>query len=119
MEGASATVLMAVGDDDLATAFGSGDVGVLATPRLVALVEEAAVAAIADRLEPGFTSVGIRVDLRHLAPSPPGSEVLASATVTAANPRRVSFKVEAVMRDQVVATGIHDRAIVRRSDFPG
>ncbi len=119
MEGASASVSLVVGDGDLATAFGSGDVAVLATPRVVALVEEAAVAAISGGLDPAYTSVGIRIDLRHIAPSPTGSEVVATATVTAAYPRRLSFRVEATMGDTIVATGIHDRAVVLRSDFLG
>jgi predicted thioesterase len=119
MEGAAASVSIVVGNEDTATAFGSGDVEVLATPRVVALVEEAAVAAIADHLDPATTSVGIRIDLRHIAPSPVGSEVSAVAEVTAVQGRKITFAVAASMGGDVVATGSHDRVIVIRDDFPG
>ena len=110
---------MTVTAEDTALAFGSGDVEVLATPRIVALVEEAAVSAVRDLLKPDATSVGIRVDLRHLAPSRVGATVTATATVVADQGRKLTFAVEATSDGQVVATGKHDRVIVARADFPG
>ena len=115
--GASATVTLQVTAADTALAMGSGDVEVLATPRIVALVEEAAVAAVAAGVPEGSTTVGTHIDMRHLAPSPIGSEVAATATVTAVAGRRISFEVEAVMRDTVVAAGLHDRIAVNREGF--
>ena len=70
--GLEGSVGMTVGPADLASALGSGDVAVLGTPRLVALAEAATVAALAGVLDPGRTSVGTRVDLRHLAPTVEG-----------------------------------------------
>lgn len=115
--GASATVRLEVAPPDTAIAMGSGDLEVLATPRVVALVEEAAVLAVAPGIEENSTSVGTRIDMRHLAPSPVGSSVAATATVTAVDGRRISFEVEAIMGSLVVATGSHDRVIVDREKF--
>ncbi len=104
-------------ESDTAIAVGSGDVAVLATPRVVALVEHAAVLTLAGRLREGRTSVGIHVDLDHLAPSPVGAEVVAKATVTEIAGRRVTFAVQVEMAGEIVARGIHDRVVVEREGF--
>ena len=119
MQGQTASITIVVGPGDTATAFGSGDVEVLATPRIVALVEGAAVAAIRGLLPAESTSVGTRIDLKHVAPSPIGSEVTAGATVLSVQGRKIHFAVEARMDGDIVATGSHDRAIVARADFQG
>lgn len=119
VKGLSASVSIVVGENDTAVALGSGDVEVLATPRIVALVEAAAVAALRGALDAVDTSVGTRIDLRHIAPSLVGAEVTARAEVTAHQGRKVVFAVEATMGDQRVAFGTHDRAIVKRASFPG
>jgi predicted thioesterase len=115
--GLTETVSIVVGHDDTAIAMGSGDVEVLATPRIVALVEAAAVATLAGRLPDSHTSVGTHVSLDHLAPSPIGAEVTARATVTAVDDRRVTFAVEAHMSETLIAHGEHVRAVVRRAGF--
>ena len=79
--GLSASVEIVVSDDDTAIALGSGDVPVLATPRLVALCEQAAVAALDGQLEAGSTSVGMRVQVDHLMPTSVGAPVTAEATL--------------------------------------
>lgn len=117
--GLTETVSLIVGDDDTAVAFGSGDVEVLATPRLVALVEAAAVAVFENRLPDTYTSVGTHVSLDHLAPSPVGVGVTARATVAAVDGRRVAFAVEAHMGETLIARGEHVRAVVRRDGFGG
>jgi len=104
--GVTATVSHTVRNDDLATVFGSGDVAVLATPRALAWCEQATVAAIAPYLQPGSTSVGLRVSLDHVAPSPIRTEVTAQATVEKIEGRRVTFGVQLTdMAGHVVATG--------------
>lgn len=115
--GLAEAVSIVVGDDDTAIALGSGDVAVLATPRIVALVEAAAVATLAGRLPGTYTSVGTRVALDHLAPSPVGVTVTATATVSGVDGRRVTFAVEAHMGATVIARGEHVRAVVRRAGF--
>lgn len=117
--GASASVALTVGEADTAIAFGSGDVPVLATPRLVALLEEAAVATIADDLSDGETSVGTRVAIDHLAASFVGASVIASAEVVSAAGRSVAFRITAHEDDRVVAAGDHTRVVVDRLRFLG
>ena len=117
MEGLVGAASMVVGPADLALALGSGDVEVLGTPRLVALCEEATVAAIADALDDGQTSVGIRVEIDHLSPNRVGDEVRATARVTGTDRRRVTFEVEATSTGGVVGRGSVVRAVVDRARF--
>lgn len=117
-EGPVADQSYVVGPADTATAVGSGDVAVLATPRLLAWLEAATVAAARDRLPEGTTSVGSRVELEHLAPSPVGATVAVRAELAAADGRRLTFDVEARHADgTVVARGRVVRVIVDRSRF--
>ena len=92
--GLTAKISLIVSNDDTAVAAHSGDVDVLSTPRIVALCEEAAVAAIAGQLAAGETSVGMRVQLDHLAPSAVGSTVTASAKLEKVEGRRLKFGIE-------------------------
>ena len=80
-----------VADADTAISAGSGDVPVLATPRLLALAEAAAVAAIAPHLAPGMTSVGTSASLEHRRASPVGAEVVVEAELTEVDGRRLMF----------------------------
>lgn len=115
--GLAARVELTVGDADTAQALGSGDVPVLATPRVVALVEAATVAATAGHLEPGATSVGTRVALEHLAATGVGRRVVAEARLTGVDGRRLSFDVTLHDGDTVAARGQVDRVVVDRARF--
>ncbi len=115
--GRTGTASLVVGPDDLAIALGSGDVEVFGTPRLVGLCEEATVAAIADALDDGQTSVGMRVEIDHLTPNRVGDEVTATARVTAVDRRRITFEVEATTSGGVVGRGVVVRAVVNRASF--
>lgn len=117
--GMEGSAQMEVGDGDTAIALGSGDVPVLATPRLVALCEEATLAAVAGRLAPGQTTVGSRVELDHLRPTAPGAAVVARARVTGVRGRRITFEVAAADDSGDVARGTVVRAIVDRARFAG
>jgi predicted thioesterase len=117
--GATASVTLTAGESDTAIALGSGDVPVLATPRLIALLEEAAVASIADGLSDGETSVGTRVAIDHLAASFVGAAVIATAEVVRTAGRSVSFRLTAHEGDRTVATGDHTRVVVDRLRFLG
>ena len=86
---------MTVTKADLSIAFGSGEVPALATPRIVALLEEATLTALEDTLDPGQTSVGMRIHVDHLAPSAPGSEVVAHVELDQVDGRRLAFSAEA------------------------
>ncbi len=117
--GTSATVHLVVGEADTAIALGSGDVPVLGTPRIVALMEQAAVAALAGTLGEGATSVGTRISVDHLAASLVGVTVTATAEVVGLDGRAVSFRLSVLEGDQRVATGDHVRFVVDRDRFLG
>jgi predicted thioesterase len=115
--GLSARVELTVTDADTAQAMGSGDVPVLGTPRVLALVEAASVAATASRMGPGLTTVGVRVDLAHRLATPIGRTVVAQAKLAKVDGRRLLFEVSVTERGQVVADGRLERALVDRSRF--
>ncbi|MGI9665951.1 MAG: thioesterase family protein [Acidimicrobiia bacterium] len=116
-EGQSATISFDVTQAATAAALGSGDVEVLGTPKIVALAEEAAVAAIAGSVPDDSTTVGTNVTIDHLLPSQIGATVHASATVTSVDGRRVGFAVQIREGDATVARGTHQRVVVERSRF--
>ena len=100
-----------------AQALGSGTVPVFATPALVALLEQAAVNALAGALPSGSTSVGTRVDIRHTAATPVGMTVSATATLAEVDGRRLRFDVTARDPMESVAEGIHERVVVDEQRF--
>jgi len=115
--GLAARLELVVGDADTAVAFGSGDVPVLATPRVIALCEEATVRAIENDLQPNETTVGMQVQLDHLAPTAVGETVVADAKVEEVQGRRVVFKVSARDDRGLVAAGRVTRVLVDRERF--
>ena len=115
--GASAQLELTVTDADTAQTVGSGDVPVLATPRVLALAEAATVRALARRLESGTTTVGTRVELSHKAPTPIGRTVQAAATLVKVDGRRLTFDVTVKEGDAVVAEARVERVLVERSRF--
>jgi fluoroacetyl-CoA thioesterase len=108
----SAAAELTVGDADTAIAIRSGDVPVLATPRVIALCEQAACMALLGEIGPRETSVGMRVQLDHLAPTAVGHTVIAEATVEKVNGRRVAFTVSVSDERGLVAVGRVSRVIV-------
>lgn len=115
--GLHATVEIVVGDDDTAIAIGSGSVPVLATPRLVALCEQAAVAALEGQLAEGTTSVGMRVQVDHLMPTSVGMPLTAEATLEKISGRRLTFTVSASDHRGLVAAGRVTRVVVEVERF--
>lgn len=93
--GLSAVVERVVEESDTASAVGSGDLPVLATPRLLALAERATCAALAGHLPAGSTSVGTRVSLEHTRATPVGGRVLVRATLVHVDGRLLRFDVAA------------------------
>ena len=107
-----------VSDDDTARALGSGDVDVLATPRLLAWCEAATVAALAEQLTAERTSVGSRIRLEHLAATPVGGAVTVTAELEHQDGRLVRFAISAVDGGgRLIATGEVTRVIVDRQRF--
>jgi predicted thioesterase len=117
MIGATGAAHLVVGEADTAIALGSGDVPVLGTPRVVALLEQASVEAITATLENGTTSVGTHVAVDHVAASFVGAQVEATAEVIEVDGRRLTFRLSARDGDRTIATGCHTRVVVDRSRF--
>ncbi|NRQ36025.1 thioesterase family protein [Nonomuraea sp. NN258] len=115
--GLRSNLLIMVEAEDTAQKIGSGDVPVLATPRLLALAESATVQAVGPHLEPGQTSVGTRVELEHLAASPLGTHVEISAELTEVDGRRLVFAFVARDKHAVVGRGTIERVVVDRAKF--
>lgn len=115
--GLHGSVKLVVADIDTAIAHHSGSVPVLATPRLIALCEEAAVVALGDLLPAGQTTVGMRVQVDHLAPTSVGSSVAAEATLEKVQGRRLTFTVSATDSCGLVAAGKVTRVVVETERF--
>ena len=108
---------LTVTDAVTAIAMGSGDMAVLATPAMMALMENAAMLAVADHLPEGSTTVGGHISTSHLKPSKVGETVTATATVTRVEGKKIEFKVEAHCGDTLLGEGTHLRFIVDREKF--
>jgi len=115
--GLAASFTHVVSDDDTAVALGSGDVPVLATPRVVALAERATVAAVAAHLTDDLTTVGTRVEVDHLVPTPVGGTVTVDAVLEGIDGRRLTFGVRVSDDERAVATGTVTRVLVTRERF--
>ncbi|TMQ91165.1 thioesterase [Actinomadura soli] len=107
-----------VGDEDTASTVGSGDVPVLATPRLLAVMEAVTVEAVRRSLEGGRTSVGTRVELEHRAASPVGMRVVVEAELLEVEGARLVFGCTATdEHGTVVGSGRIERVVVDRERF--
>ena len=116
-EGLTYTSQLTVSEAVTAIAMGSGDMPVLATPAMMALMENAAMLAVADHLPEGCTTVGGHIASSHLKPSKLGDTVTATATVTRIDGKKIEFKVEAHCDDVLLGEGSHLRFIVERNKF--
>ena len=117
MENKTFTVHKTVTEADTAARVGSGSLPVLATPVLIAWMEEAACGCCAALLEEGTTSVGTEMNMRHTAASPVGMSVTVTAELTAAEGRVLSFRVYAEDAAGAIGEGDHTRAVVRAERF--
>lgn len=110
--GATAEATLTVGPGQTADALGNRGVNVLATPFLVGLLEEAAAAVLGPHLPPGAGTVGTLVEMRHLAATPVGMKVRATARLLETDGKRFLFAVEAWDDKEKVAEGRHERFVV-------
>ena len=115
--GLTYTSRLTVGNENTAIALGSGDMPVLSTPAMMALMENAAMLAVASELEDGDTTVGGHIESSHLRPTPVGAEVSATATLEKVEGRKLYFKIIAHQGDVVIGEGTHLRFIVNREKF--
>ena len=116
-EGLQHTSQLTVDDTVTAIAMGSGNMPVLAPPAMMALMENAAMLAVADHLPQGSTTVGGHIASSHLKPSRLGDTVTATATVTRIDGKKIEFKVEARCGDTLLGEGTHLRFVVDQEKF--
>jgi predicted thioesterase len=102
---------------DTADALGNRGVHVLATPRLVALLEQAAIRAVEPHLPAGAGTVGTRIDVRHLAATPVGMRATIRATLREVDGRRLLFDVEGRDEAERIVEGTHERVQIDQARF--
>lgn len=108
---------LVVREEDTAQHVRSGKVAVLATPRMIALMENASVKAVDHLLPPGQATVGSEIRVRHLAATPQGMEVTVHSELMAVEGRRLTFKVEAFDEREKIGEGTHIRFIIDLDRF--
>lgn len=115
--GLTGTAEMVVGTRDTAPRVGSGRIAVLATPVMISLIEEAALACVEDHLPEGRQSLGTHLDVSHIAATPIGMTVTATAELTAVEGRKLTFRVEARDEQDLIGEGTHARVVVTAASF--
>lgn len=115
--GLSGSAELLVAEEHTAPSIGSGKVRVLATPVMINLIEAAALAAVEHLLPAGYQSLGTHLDVHHVAATPVGMRVRASAVVESFSGRTVSFRVAAHDEKDLIGHGTHERVIVNVAKF--
>ncbi len=115
--GTELTLETTVKDYQTAKAMRSGGVDVLATPYMIAFMEHTASECVREFLEPGYTTVGTMVNVKHLASTPVGMVVTSTAKLVKADGRRLVFDVEAHDDIETIGEGKHERFIVNAERF--
>jgi len=116
-QGITGQAELVVGEEHTAPRVGSGRVRVLATPVMINLIEAAALAAVEHLLPAGYQSLGTLLNVRHVAATPVGMRVVASAEVIAVEGRTIRFRVEARDEREPIGDGTHERVIVNVAKF--
>lgn len=106
-----------VTENDTADSFGSGGIKVLATPMMIGLMENAAHSAVDLHLPEGYATVGTCIDVRHIAATPVGMKVYATAKLTGIEGRKLYFIVEAYDEKEKIGEGTHERYIINVERF--
>ena len=101
----------------MAVNMGSGDLRVWATPSMMALMEEAAMRAVAPHLPEGSTTVGGHIASSHLRPTAQGRTVSATATLVSVEGRKLRFEVKATDGENIIGEGEHLRFVVDKERF--
>jgi predicted thioesterase len=115
--GLEGTAQLVVGEEHTAPRIGSGKVRVLATPVMINLIEAAALAAVEHLLPEGYQSLGTHLDVHHIAATPVGMRVRATAVVQSFSGRTVLFRVQASDEKDLIGHGTHERVIVNVAKF--
>ena len=108
---------MTVTEEFTAKTMGSGVMDVYATPAMLALMEKTAFMSVADELQEGCGTVGIKVEIEHVASSPVGMKITCDSELTAIEGRKLIFKVEAYDSKGLIGKGIHERFIIESNKF--
>lgn len=116
-KGLSAQSRTTVCRENTAVRMGSGDMEVFATPAMVALMENAAMTAVAAELPEGSTTVGAEMNATHIKPSGLGAEIAATAVLTEVEGRKLTFNVGARDAGGMIGEGVHIRYVVDRRKF--
>lgn len=103
--------------ENSAAVMGSGDLDVFATPAMVALMEQAASKSIVKELEPGQSTVGTLMNIRHLSATPLGMKVTAESVLEEVDRRRLVFSVKAYDEKGLIGEGAHERFIIDAEKF--
>lgn len=112
------SITITVTDANLACTMGSGSLKVLATPAVVALMENAAAQLAQSELKSDeLTTVGTMISIEHISPTPLGAEVTAKATLNSSDGRMFNFEVEAYDKKGLIAKGTHTRVSVKSEKF--
>ena len=111
------TAELVVGEQHTAPRIGSGRISVLATPVMINLIEAAALAAVEQSLPAEHQSLGTHLDVSHIAATPVGMRVRATAEVTRVEGRTIHFKVRAEDERELIAEGSHARVVVNLERF--
>ncbi|HUQ74542.1 MAG TPA: thioesterase family protein [Burkholderiales bacterium] len=115
--GVSGTAELVVGEEHTAPRVGSGAVHVLATPVMINLFEAAALAAVEHLLPPGHQSLGTVLNVRHIAATPVGMRIFATAVVQKVEGRTIHFSLEARDERDLIGDGTHERVVVNVAKF--
>jgi fluoroacetyl-CoA thioesterase len=115
--GLAGTAQLLVGPEHTASFVGSGRIAVLATPVMINIIEAAALNAIEHLLPAGHQSLGIHLDVTHVAATPVGLLVTATAAVLRVEGRTITFRVEARDEVEAIGSGIHQRVVVSVARF--
>lgn len=110
--GLTGTKSLVVGPEHTAIRVGSGRMDILATPVLVTICEAASLVACDGAMPEGLASLGVHVDVRHIAPTPVGMRVTATARLVAVEDRLLTFRLEARDEKETIGQGTHQRVIV-------
>ncbi len=115
--GLAGTASLQVSDEHTALHMKSGRARTLSSPIMIALMEQAAVDCVEQRLPEGHESLGVRVEVDHVAPTPVGEPVTATAELLNVSGRKLTFRIEARDNLEVIGKGTHERVVVDSRRF--
>ncbi|PLX31232.1 MAG: thioesterase [Clostridiales bacterium] len=115
--GMKAKMEIVVKESETAASYGSGGVRVYATPAMIGLIENTSLNAVDPFLPEGYATVGTHLDVKHLAATPVGMKVTATAELIEIDRKKLVFKVEAFDEKDKIGEGTHSRFIIEKEKF--